>query len=143
MTARGLRNANPGNIRHSSTTWQGQAAEQPDPAFVTFKSPTWGIRAIAKILLTYQAKGLETVRQMILRWAPPTENDTEAYIRSVALHMGVDPDQEISFQGRPDLMLSMVEAIIRHENGSQPYSAAELKAGLLLAGVGVTDRKTA
>jgi len=143
MTTRGERNNNPGNIRHSSTTWQGEAADQPDQAFVTFKSPSWGIRAIAKILLTYQAKGLDTVRQMILRWAPPSENDSEAYVRDVAQHMGVEPEQAISFAGRPDLLLSMVEAIIRHENGVQPYSDSDLKAGLLLAGVGVADRRTA
>ena len=45
---RGLRNNNPGNIRHGSSQWQGMSAEQPDNAFIKFDDPVYGIRAIAK-----------------------------------------------------------------------------------------------
>ena len=51
---RGIRNHNPGNVlRTKSVTWQGQAEDQSgDPEFVVFTAPEWGLRAIARILLT-------------------------------------------------------------------------------------------
>ena len=85
---RGLRNNNPLNIRHSASRWQGARAEQTDKAFVQFTSMTMGYRAAWRILETYY-KHFEaqhkpfTPRNIILRWAPPNENDSEAYIRSV------------------------------------------------------------
>ena len=132
---RGLRNNNPGNIRHSKVKWQGQADAQPDPAFVTFTSPQFGIRALAKTLITYQAThGLKTIEQMIGRWAPPNENNTPAYVKAVAEAVAVPASMPVAVDAMR-IMLPMVAAIIRHENGSQPYSDAILRAGLRLAGV--------
>ena len=85
---RGLRNNNPLNIRHSASRWQGARAEQTDKAFVQFTSMTMGYRAAWRILETYY-KHFEaqhkpfTPRNIILRWAPPNENDSEAYLRSI------------------------------------------------------------
>lgn len=132
---RGLRNRNPGNIRHGAVTWQGAAKEQPDPAFVTFTSDQFGIRALAKVLLTYQnQRDLDTVRKIIGRWAPPNENDTEAYVAAVANGMAVGPDQPLDIDA-VGMMLPLVKAIIAHENGAQPYSDAVLMEGLRMAGV--------
>lgn len=131
---RGVRLNNPGNIRHGDK-WQGLAPEQRDPDFVTFASPVWGIRALARVLIAYQDKhDLRTVRGIIGRWAPPNENDTGAYVRSVAAKMGVSPDDEIDVY-QYATMRPLVEAIIRHENGQQPYSGADLDEGLRRAGV--------
>lgn len=135
---RGLINNNPGNIRHSSQTWVGQATEQHDPDFVTFKSAAYGIRALVKTLLTYQtAHGCKTIRQMIARWAPPNENDTAAYIADVSTRCGVSPDQTVDAHN-PEIMTPLVKAIIRHENGSQPYPDSTIAQGLSLAGIGPT-----
>ena len=85
---RGLRNNNPLNIRHSASRWQGARVEQTDKAFVQFTSMTMGYRAACRILETYY-KHFEaqhkpfTPRNIILRWAPPNENDSEAYLRRV------------------------------------------------------------
>jgi hypothetical protein len=68
---RGLYNNNPGNIRKSPTKWLGEV-DGTDDAFETFQSPELGIRAIVRILLTYQRRhGLDTIEEMIGRWAPP------------------------------------------------------------------------
>lgn len=131
-TPRGLRNANPGNIRHSRTLWQGEAPDQPDPDFVKFVAPEWGLRAMAKILLTYQANGFNTVRKIIGRWAPPNENDTQAYVRSVATSVGMLPDAPLDLSS-PDTMAKLLKAIIRHENGQQPYSDDVVMKGVGLA----------
>ena len=85
---RGIRNNNPLNIRHAADRWQGAREEQKDKSFVQFKSMAYGYRAAWKVLQTYydrfcmQGKPF-TVRNIICRWAPPDENDTEAYIRRV------------------------------------------------------------
>lgn len=133
---RGIRNKNPGNIDRTGEKWQGMADDQSaDPRFIVFKAPEWGIRALAKVLLSYREKhGRRTVRKIIDRWAPPVENNTGAYINAVAADLGVLADDEVDVR-QLDVMLPLVKAIISHENGEQPYSDAQLKAGLALAGV--------
>lgn len=126
---RGLRNANPGNIRHGSD-WQGMRPVQTDPAFVQFLAPEWGIRALVRVLRTYEGRGLHSVRQIISRWAPPTENDTEAYITAVANEIGISPDVPIETRIHLPKLLT---AIIRHENGQQPYSVETIAKGIALA----------
>lgn len=121
MQPRGMRNCNPGNIRKSSDKWQGLAAEQPDPYFFSFEDPVYGIRAMVKILWTYQDKyKIRSVDKLIRRWAPPSENNTRAYIQSVADKLGVAPDAEIKLKDARTL-LNILKAIIQHENGQQPY----------------------
>lgn len=140
---RGLRNHNPGNIdRHPGIRWQGQAADQSgDPRFVVFEAPKWGIRAIARILITYQdarqardGSRIDTIREIVARWAPPGENDTGAYSRHVAALTAIGEDETLDVY---DFVTAkaLVKAIIQHENGGNPYSDIEIEAGLRLAGI--------
>lgn len=132
---RGIRNHNPGNIRRSRDPWQGLAAQQTDPEFLQFESAKWGIRALARTLITYQDRhGLTTVARIIGRWAPPSENETDAYVRAVTHRMGVNPNARTTVHEYTTLR-PLVEAIIQHENGQQPYTGAEIDAALVLAGV--------
>ena len=141
--ARGIRNHNPGNLRRSSDPWQGLAPEQTDTEFFQFTSAKWGIRALARTLVVYQDRGgLRTIQQMISRWAPPDENDTGAYVQAVAASVGVGPDDEIDVHDYATLR-PLTLAIIRHENGHQPYTDAEIDAGLVLAGVEPPQRPLA
>ena len=83
--SRGLSNRNPGNIRQSAVRYKGEVRPSRDPAFKQFESMPWGYRAIFVLLDTYRIRhGLDTIRGMISRWAPPSENRTEIYIRAVA-----------------------------------------------------------
>lgn len=133
--ARGIRNHNPGNIRLSADKWQGLADQQADKDFFTFKEATYGIRALARLLINYQDKySLRTIRQIIERWAPPVENDTKAYIASVMAETGFGADEQLDMHDFRDLQ-PIVEAIILHENGAQPYTDAQITKGLVLAGV--------
>ncbi|MCX7366268.1 MAG: structural protein P5 [Alphaproteobacteria bacterium] len=132
---RGIYNDNPGNLRRSPDPWQGLAPEQTDREFFQFTSAKWGIRALARTLIAYQDRvGLKTIKQMIGRWAPPTENDTGAYVRAVAASVGVGADEQIDVHDYA-VLRPLTLAIIRHENGQQPYTDAEIDAGLVLAGV--------
>jgi hypothetical protein len=131
---RGIRNNNPGNIRHGAN-WVGLSDYQSDAAFCRFKSPEYGIRAMCKILINYKRKyKLNTVRGIISRWAPPNENDTEAYIKSVCDKLHVySPDAEIDTEQQEPLLL-LATAIIQHENGINPYSREVILRGVRLAG---------
>lgn len=131
-TPRGERNNNPGNIRLSATRWQGQV-DGTDPAFVTFATPQDGIRALAKLLKNYQAiYGLRTVRAIINRYAPPSENNTSAYVAAVAGALGVSPDAQIDLNDAGTLE-RLVAAVITHENGRNTYAASTIAAGVALA----------
>ena len=89
---RGLRNRNPGNIRRSAVRYKGET-ESDDAAFKAFASTAWGYRAMFVLLHTYRVRHrIATLRGMIARWAPPSENDTGTYLRTVVRRSGVDPD---------------------------------------------------
>ena len=131
---RGIRNNNPLNLELGAQ-WQGLREEQTDGRFCQFVAPEWGIRAAVKILLTYGKKyGLNTVRKIIFRWAPPSENDTESYIKVVAKGVGVASDDALD-QSDPQVLLPLLKAMIRQENGKQPYDDATLEKAMALADI--------
>jgi len=141
MTSRGIRNFNPGNIdfnqaQFARDKWVGEVGleDHPEARFTTFEKPIYGIRAVGKILLTYQRKyGLKTVRGIVNRWAPPVENATASYVEFVSGCMSVDPDEDIDLVRRPAEFMALTAAIIRMENGQVPYSREEIADGLTLA----------
>lgn len=135
-TPRGIRNHNPGNIEFNpATRWQGLAVPPTDGRFCRFQAARWGIRAIARTLVTYQDRhDVRTVRGIIARWAPPHENDTGAYAAHVAAKLGVHVDTPVNVHDYA-VCRPLVEAIIRHENGMQPYGDRDLDDGLRLAGI--------
>lgn len=130
-TPRGLALNNPGNIRHSSDHWYGMSADQPDTDFVKFQAPLWGIRAMAKILDHYVETGAKTVRDVISRWAPPTENDTENYIQFVASAVPCHADDTIDIV---KCLYLIVPAMIKMEQGQQPYTAQVIQQAIAAAG---------
>lgn len=115
--SRGISNCNPGNIRHSSVFYQGEVQPSKDRAFKQFRSMEWGYRAMFVLLDTYRRRyGLRTLREMILRYAPPSENHTERYIEAVSDWTGIDPDEPLNTRSRRD-MVPVVAAMSRVENG--------------------------
>ncbi len=133
---RGIRNANPGNIRWGDA-WQGLVPPdlRTDPTFCQFTDPVYGIRAMARIFAKYSdAYGLTTVADIIGRWAPPVENDTPAYVANVAHLIGVGPNDKINVHDS-SIMETLIKAVIQHENGQQPYDTATIDKGITLAGV--------
>lgn len=115
-TSRGLRNRNPGNIRRSTTRYRGEV-ESHDPSFKCFETLAHGYRAMFVLLHTYSLKhGLHTAAEMLHRYAPPAENQTEAYIRSVELISGIPADEPLDTL-RAEQMMPLVSAMSRIENG--------------------------
>ena len=119
MLSRGYRNNNPLNIRRSRDKWKGMSPKQTDPAFVQFQTMAYGYRAAFVLLRTYRQKyGYNTIRQIVKRWAPPSENNTDRYIENVSRWTGIDPDKLIAGQDA-NAMMAIVAAMSRMENGVQ------------------------
>jgi hypothetical protein len=119
-TSRGIRNNNPGNIRKGKDNWKGMAEKQTDAQFVQFRDMAYGYRALLILLKNYiEKRGCVTIRDIIRRWAPSVENDTEAYIRSVCEYMGVGEDYRMNAAHKLT-MCALAAAISRHENGCEP-----------------------
>lgn len=137
--SRGYRNRNPGNIDWSKgNKWQGQVGIEPTgnpPRFAVFETHEYGIRALAVLLTTYQDRhNRRTIRKIIDRWAPSQENNTSAYVAAVSRAAKRGPDEELDLHNYADLR-PLVEAIITHELGGNPYTATTIDDGLRLAGV--------
>lgn len=136
LSTRGFRNNNPGNIRRDKDLrWVGAAQVQTDPDFVQYIAPEYGIRAMVKILSTYaRLHNADTVQEIISRWAPPSENNTTAYIADVCRYMGgtgkpLDRAEQLDLHD-PSIMGALVEAIIHHENRTMPYDLPTIARGV-------------
>lgn len=142
MTARGVRNNNPGNIDFNPRNdWVGQLGLElgaSKPRFARFDSPENGIRALGKLLIAYRGKdgmpgvggkGIDTVLETINRWAPSNENDTKSYALAVAKRLGVRTADPINIKD-PATLRVFVESIIIHENGGNPYKAEVIDEGV-------------
>lgn len=115
--SRGLRNCNPGNIRRSRSKFKGEVRPSRDAAFKQFETMAYGYRAMFVLLDTYHRRyGLTTIRGMIRRWAPPSENFTDGYIRFVAERSGIDADAMVDSRLERD-MVPIVAAMSEIENG--------------------------
>ena len=126
--SRGLRNCNPGNIRRSKTRYKGERQPSRDSEFKEFESMAYGYRAMFILLDTYSRRyGLCTIRQMLNRYAPPTENFTEGYIRFVSEKTGIAPDEIINTRAARD-MVPVVAAMSQIENG-KPAVMADVHRG--------------
>jgi hypothetical protein len=89
-----------------------------------------GLRALAKLLVTYHDRyGLCTVRGIVTRWAPPNENDTDAYVSHVCSQTAFGPDAWLQL-GDASVLAALVRAIVLHENGVQPYDDTEIGAAV-------------
>lgn len=139
---RGIRNNNPGNIDFNPRNpWNGQLGLElgvKNPRFARFDCPENGIRAIGRLLLNYRGrdgmpgvggKGIDTVRETISRWAPPGENDTEAYIQAIAKKLGVKPNDIIDVSN-PRVLRVVIGGIIGHETGNYRYPDAVYDEGV-------------
>lgn len=115
--SRGIENCNPGNIRRSRVRYKGERHPSTDALFKQFEAMEWGYRAMFVLLDTYRVRhGLRTLREMIMRYAPPEENHTALYIDMVCDMTGIRPDEVLDTRSRRT-MVPVVAAMSRVENG--------------------------
>jgi hypothetical protein len=115
---RGERNRNPGNIKRNGTAWQGlELDHSSDDDFCVFTDILYGVRALAKTLLSYQrTHGLKTLREIVHYWAETKHVDTTPYVSICAALVGYAPDAEIDLEHQA-ILTALVRAIIQRENG--------------------------
>ena len=132
---RGIRNNNPLNIRRSADRWEGAKIEQTDPSFVQFVNMAYGYRAAWKILESYwnhfhRTRQPYQVKTIIARWAPPTENDTKAYIHSVLRLSGLGGVENLPQPSRGvdmERLVRLMAAMTVVECGI-PYQEVDMQA---------------
>ena len=132
-TPRGLRNNNPLNIRRSHHKWLGKITDPSscqtvcpsgrlDPDFEQFTDLKFGVRAALVLLKTYTSRHhLNTVQAIISRWAPASENNTEAYVAFVCRWGQLTRHQKITFAQR-SAICRLVLAMAAYECGTYPFS---------------------
>lgn len=118
MTARGLRNMNPLNLRRTGQLWQGLASEQTDRDFYQFRSMAWGYRAAFVVIRTYVTRrNCKRLAAILSRWAPDADgNDEELYLARVKALTGFERDTKINPYDH-DQMVALACAMSRVENG--------------------------
>ncbi len=141
---RGIRNNNPGNLRRSANAWQGKIpyTQSADASFEQFIELRYGVRALMRDIISDFKGGSDTIRLLISEFAPPTENNTIAYINSVSQGMGIGPDAVINNLSQIQLKV-LCKAIIKVENGAvydsyvsdSDYNDALAILGLDLGGI--------
>jgi hypothetical protein len=112
--ARGIRNNNPGNLRKGQN-WSGRIIPGTDPAFDQFKTMSYGIRALFIDLINKHKSGLDTIQEIIYKYAPPSENITASYVSNVAARSGI-PATAV-FPPTKDNFMKIAKAMVRSENG--------------------------
>lgn len=105
----GCRNRNPLNIRWSAKNkWQGQTGQCK--GFCVFSSTKFGYRAALMLLRNYVRSGCDSIQAIISRWAPESENNVDAYVKSVCASIGCSPEDKIE----NDAGLCMLCAAMAH-----------------------------
>jgi hypothetical protein len=122
MTPRGESNNNPGNLRWvAGIHWLGLAdPPRDDKGFCRFVSAGFGIRALARDLLTSWRDGRRSVEAIVAAYAPPSENDAAAYIAAVSKALSVAPSAALDLADH-DTLRALVRAVIRQEEGRVIY----------------------
>lgn len=134
MSIRAVRNNNPGNIR-VGINWHGlmdpahmTPEQHAETAFCVFQNAVEGFRAMATIFHTYHREHkINTLRLAISRWAPPSENNTGAYVNDVCGRLQHGPDDPYDFDAG---MVGLCKVVSIHEVGSWAFSDADLHAGV-------------
>lgn len=121
--ARGIRNNNPGNLRVAPN------ASGNDGSFAIFDRAEDGIAAMSRQLQLYGDRGNNTPYGIIHTYAPRNENNSQAYLSAVTQETGFNAHEPLDLSD-PQVLKRMMSAMIRHENGAQPYSEKEIDGGI-------------
>lgn len=110
--------SNPLNIRYNERNrWLGQVGEYR--GFCVFQNVAYGFRAAFVLLSNYIKQDTRTIEDIIRRWAPPSENDTEKYISFVTEDVMIDRDKKLTNQSIHDYwtIIMIIRAMAKMECG--------------------------
>ena len=100
---------NPGNIEIGQG-YAGETGATYADRFSVFDSPQMGVRAVARDITTKIGRHKGDLNKIIAEYAPPSENDTNAYIDYVKKSVGKN---KVTKADLP----SIVKSVIEMENG--------------------------
>jgi len=126
--SRGIRNNNPGNIRAVGDQ------NKDRQGFRVFRTMEEGIEAADEQLKRYTDKGVNTISKIITKWAPPSENDTQAYIDDVVKETGFKADEVID---SPGMRYMLMAAMFKHESGSGAPNTDDIQSYMSLKNEGL------
>lgn len=119
---RAWRNKNPGNIRMSDFSRQAGAIGEAG-GFAVFPDEQTGMQAIKRLLRGKNYNNL-TIANAVSRYAPPSENNTVAYQRSLERITGLSINRRISELS--DAELDKVANAIRQIEGWKPGQVVQM-----------------
>ena len=135
---------NPGNLRQNSVVFMGEL-RQPfefrgaminplNNQFKSFISMSYGYRAMVRVLRSYVNKGYKTLTQIINRYAPSTENNTNAYIQYVSQRAGIDPNADLTTLINGPYVSELIKHMVRLEQGANfVIDENDIRTGVNLA----------
>lgn len=132
----GIANNNPGNIRWSAANnWEGQTGQDAN-GFATFSDPVYGLRAMFKLLATYQneiqsGQGTFDILSVSRQW---TATDQDAWASNVASASGISTTTPLD-SGNAGQMQAIVNGIVVAENGGayDGYYLAQIPSAYSMA----------
>lgn len=117
---RNFRNNNPGNIRYSPWSAEHGAIGKDKQGFAIFPDKETGSRAQDSLLQNYISKGRNTLKSIIERYAPPSENNTVGYYSNLSKRVGIGVNEEINPKNT-GLMTRIAKEITRIEGDPRAY----------------------
>jgi hypothetical protein len=130
VLARGLRNNNPGNLNFAGQS--GAHLEGGKGArFAKFDTMQDGIAALARQLLLYKARGIDTIRSIVSKYAPAKDGNNEsAYITDLIRATGKGMDEHLNLDDSAQLA-RLIQGISKHE-GNGTLSTEQIMGGVRL-----------
>jgi hypothetical protein len=130
--SRAERNNNPGNLEFRGQS--GATPEQGEGRFARFDSAEAGVAALTRQLQLYGSRGVDTIEKIITKYAPPSENNTTAYINAIVNKLRVPAAEKLDLND-PEILSGLIQGISRHEAGRSFLSDEQVMTGINMAGV--------
>ncbi|MBI6191840.1 phage tail tape measure protein [Providencia rettgeri] len=125
---RGFRNKNPGNLRDANNKigLQGQGKD----TMAVFASERDGLAAMSRQLMLDAERGKNRIDDYIRKYAPANENKTQEYIDMVSKQTGYGAYESLDMHD-PEVLAKLMNAMIKVENGAQPFSYDQVMEGIM------------
>ncbi|EOF5041609.1 phage tail tape measure protein [Providencia rettgeri] len=125
---RGFRNKNPGNLRDANNKigLQGQGKD----TMAVFASERDGLAAMSRQLMLDAERGKNRIDDYIRKYAPANENKTQEYIDMVSKQTGYGAYESLDMHD-PEVLAKLMNAMIKVENGAQPFSYDQVMEGVM------------
>lgn len=130
---------NPFDLELDGIEWNGLISTGTDTTFCEFIDDLHGLRAGFVNLKSQLREGFDTLETLITKFAPPSENNTIAYITAVSARTNIGKDAVLTLSELKNVGI----AIIHQEQGECIYSDALINNALSLAGIPLPQNSVA